>query len=302
MTVSNSPKYFDPRMLARLQSLSLRARHVVEGYVAGLHRSPTRGFSTEFAEHREYSPGDDLRYVDWKVFGRTDRYYLKQFEDETNLICYLVLDVSESMRYQGPDSPWSKLEHATCAAAALAWLVLRQRDAVGLVTFDDQVREFIRPSSNPSHLQLLLHTMEVAEPQRKTATGRVLHELADRFQRRGIVLLFSDLFDDIDQLMVGIKHLRYRRHDVIVMHTLDAAELDFPFRRQTLFRGLEQLPQVLTDPRALRRAYLEQFQQFQQNVASQCRELQVDYVQVRNDAPLDVTLSTFLANRMARVT
>ena len=302
MTVSNSPKYFDPRILARLQSLSLRARHVVEGYVAGLHRSPTRGFSIEFAEHREYSPGDDLRYVDWKVFGRTDRYYLKQFEDETNLICYLVLDVSESMRYQGPDSPWSKLEHAACAAAALAWLVLQQQDAVGLVTFDDQVREFIRPSSNPSHLQLLLHTMEVAEAQKKTATGRVLHELADRFQRRGIVLLFSDLFDDIDQLMVGIKHLRYRRHDVIVVHTLDAAELDFPFRRQTLFRGLEQLPQVLTDPRALRRAYLEQFEQFQQNVASQCRELQVDYVQVRNDAPLDVILSTFLANRMARVT
>ena len=300
--MSNSPKYFDPQTLAKLQGLSLRAQHVVEGYVAGLHRSPTRGFSIEFAEHREYTPGDDLRYVDWKVFGRTDKFYLKQFEDETNLVCYLLLDISESMRYQGPDSPWSKLDHAACAAASLAWLVLQQQDAVGLVTFDSELRDFIHPSSNPSHLQQLLHAMEGAEPGRKTATGRVLHEAAERFQRRGVVLLFSDLFDDVDQLFLGIKHLRHRRHDVIVIHTLDAAELEFPFRRPTLFRGLEQLPEVLTDPRGLRRAYLEQFQRFRQIVQSRCRELHVDCTLVRTDMPLDATLSNFLANRMSRVT
>ena len=270
--------------------------------MAGSHRSPTRGFSIEFAEHREYSPGDDLRYVDWKVYGRTDKFYLKQFEDETNLLCYLVLDVSESMRYQGPDSPWSKLDHAACTAASLAWLVLQQQDAVGLVTFDNQIREYIRPSSNPSHLRRLLHTMEVAEAKKKTATGRVLHELADRFERRGVVVLLSDLFDDLDQLTVGMQHLRHRRHDVIVFHILDAAELDFPFRRPTLFRGLEELPQVLTDPRSLRRAYLNQLNQFQRSLQSRCRELQVEYVQVRNDMPLDVTLSRFLANRMTRIT
>ncbi len=300
--MNNLPKYFDPRTLAKLEGLSLRARHVVEGYVAGLHRSPTRGFSIEFAEHREYSPGDDLRYVDWKVYGRTDKFYLKQFEDETNLLCYLVLDVSESMLYQGPDSPWSKLDHAACTAASLAWLVLQQQDTVGLVTFDNQIREYIRPSSNPSHLRRLLHTMEVAEAKKKTATGRVLHELADRFERRGVVVLLSDLLDDLDQLTVGMQHLRHRRHDVIVFHILDAAELDFPFRRPTLFRGLEELPQVLTDPRSLRRAYLNQLNQFQRSLQSRCRELQVDYVQVRNDMPLNVTLSRFLANRMTRIT
>ena len=299
--MSSSPKYFDPQTLAKLQSLKLRAQHVVEGYVTGSHRSPSHGFSIEFAEHREYSPGDDLRYVDWKVFGRTDKFYLKQFEDETNLICHLVLDVSESMQYQGPDSPWSKLDHAATAAASLAWLTLQQQDAVGLATFDEEVRQFIRPSSNPTHMQQLLHTMEVAEPKQKTSTGRVLHELAERFGRRGIVILFSDLFDDLDQLVLGIKHLRHRRHDVIVVHTLDAAELDFPFRRPTLFQGLESLPELLTDPRSLRKSYLKHFHNFLHTVESRCRELRVDYIRVRSDMPLDVTLSTFLANRMARI-
>lgn len=299
--MSSLPKFFDPPTLAKLQSLSLRAQHVVEGYVTGSHRSPSHGFSIEFAEHREYSPGDDLRYVDWKVFGRTDKFYLKQFEDETNLICHMVLDISESMRYQGPNSPWSKLDHASTAAASLAWLILQQQDAVGLSTFDEEVRSFIRPGSNPSHLQQLLHTMEVAEPQKKTSTGRVLHELADRFGRRGIVIIFSDLFDNLEQILLGIKHLRHRRHDVIVVHTLDAAELDFPFRRPTLFQGLESLSELLTDPRSVRQGYLKHFNQFLQNVESGCRELQVDYVQVRNDMPLDVTLSSFLANRMSRI-
>jgi len=299
--VSSSPKYFDPQTLAKLQSLALRAQHVVEGYVAGSHRSPSHGFSIEFAEHREYSPGDDLRYVDWKVFGRTDKFYLKQFEDETNLICHMVLDVSESMQYQGPDSPWSKLDHAATAAASLAWLILQQQDAVGLATFDEEIRQFIRPSSNPTHLQQLLHTMEVAETKKKTSTGRVLHELADRFGRRGIVIIFSDLFDDLDELLMGIKHLRHRRHDVIVVHTLDGAELEFPFRRPTLFQGLEALPELLTDPRGLRKSYLKHFNNFLHTVESRCRQLQVDYVQVRNDMPLDVTLSAFLATRMARI-
>ena len=299
--MSNSPKYFDPSTLSKLQSLSLRAQHVVEGYVAGSHRSPSHGFSIEFAEHREYAPGDDLRYVDWKVFGRTDKFYLKQFEDETNLICHLILDVSESMRYQGPDAPWSKFDHAATAAASLAWLIMQQQDAVGLATFDEEIRQFVRPSSNPSHMQQLLHTMEVADPQKKTSTGRVLHELADRFGRRGIVIIFSDLFDDLEDLLLGIKHLRHRRHDVIVAHTLDAAELDFPFRRPTLFKGMESLPELLTDPRSLRQAYLKHFNRFLQTIESRCRELRVDYVRVRNDEPLDVSLSTFLAKRMSRI-
>ena len=299
--MSSLPKYFDPQTLARLQTLALRAQHVVEGYVTGSHRSPSHGFSIEFAEHREYAPGDDLRYVDWKVYGRTDKFYLKQFEDETNLICHLVLDISESMQYKGPDSPWSKLDHAATAAASLAWLILQQQDSVGLSTFDESIRHFIRPSSNPSHLKQLLHIMEVSDPVKKTSTGRVLHELADRLGRRGIVILFSDLFDNVEELMLGVQHLRHQRHDVIVVQTLDAAELDFPFRRPTLFRGLESLPELLTDPRGLRKSYLRHFNQFLQNVERRCRELKVDYVRIRNDMPLDVTLSTFLAQRMARI-
>lgn len=300
--MSSSPNYFDPQTLAKLQNLTLRAQHVVEGYVAGSHRSPAHGFSIEFAEHREYVPGDDLRYVDWKVFGRTDKFYLKQFEDETNLLCHLVVDVSESMHYQGPESPWSKYEHAATAAASLAWLVLQQQDAVGLCCFDDQLRSFIRPSSHPSHLRQLLSTLETEHGKRKTSIGRVLHELADRFGRRGIVVVFSDFFDDVDEVMHGIQHLRHRRHDVILAHTLDAAELDFPFRRQTLFHGLESMPELLVDPRGVRRAYREKIDQFRRTLETRCRNLRVDYLLIRNDQPLDITLSGFLAKRKARLT
>jgi hypothetical protein len=222
--------------------------------VAGLHRSPYRGFSIEFAEHREYAPGDDLRYVDWKVFGRTDKFYLKQYEDETNLICYLVLDISESMRYQGPDAALSKLEYAQCLAAAMAWLVLHQQDAVGLVTFDNEIRANVAPSSNASHLRSLLQVMEDVHPVAKTATGPIFHELAERFRKRGVVLILSDLFDEVGSLMAGLKHFAHRRHDVILLHVLDPAELEFPFRSPTMFHGLEQYPELLADPRSLRRS------------------------------------------------
>src|SRR5262245_13534903 len=203
----------EPRTLAKLKGLRLRARHIVEGYVAGLHRSPYHGFSIEFAEHREYAPGDDLRYVDWKVFGRTDKFYLKQYEDETNLIVYLVLDISESMTYQGPDAALSKLEYAQCLAASIAWLVLQQQDAVGLVTFDDQIRSTIRPSGNASHLKELLQAMETTPTTVKTKTGPVFHELAERWTKRGVVIILSDLFDNVATMLAGLKHFRHRRHD-----------------------------------------------------------------------------------------
>ena len=181
----NSSEFLDPHVLAKLHGLELRAARIVEGYVAGLHRSPYQGFSNEFAEHREYTPGDDLRYVDWKVFGKTDKYYLKQFEAETNLICYLLLDISESMRYQGPTAPLSKLTYAQCVAASLAYLVLQQHDSVSLVTFDDEVRQLVRPSSSPRQLKQLLHVMEATSAVRKTRTGPMFHELAERLTRRG---------------------------------------------------------------------------------------------------------------------
>lgn len=297
--MSSSPTALDPRTLAKLKSLQLRARHIVEGYVAGLHRSPFRGFSIEFAEHREYAPGDDLRHVDWKVFGRTDKFYLKQYEDETNLICYLVLDISESMQYRGPDAAMSKLEYAQCLAAAMAWLVLHQQDSVGLVTFDDQLRQNLSPSSSAGHLQQIMHVLESASPQRKTATGPIFHDLAQRFRKRGVVLILSDFFDNIDSMMAGLKHFHYRRHDVILFHILDPAELDFPFRSPTLFKGLEQFPEVLADPRSLRQAYLREMAAYQRGLQQGCRSHGLDYLLIRSDQPLDTTLSAYLARRMA---
>ena len=294
------PKFLNPQVLARLEGLELRARLIVEGYVAGVHRSPYHGFSIEFAEHRQYAPGDDLRYLDWKVFGRTDKFYLKQFEEETNLVCSLVLDASESMRYQSSAAPMSKLQYAQCAAAALAYLVLKQQDSVGLVTFDREIRAFVRPSSNPSHLKQLLQVMQETAAERKTATGPIFHDLAERLKRRGIVVILSDLFDDVDSMMAGLKHLRHRRHEVVLLHVLDPAELEFPFHETTLFRGLEQLPDVLVEPRALRRAYLREFEGFRRRVKKGCRLHRVDYVEMRTDQALDVALSSYLASRTKR--
>jgi uncharacterized protein (DUF58 family) len=299
--VESSPKYFDPLALARLHGLELRARHIVEGYVSGVHRSPYHGFSVEFAEHREYVPGDDTRHVDWKVWGKTDKYYLKQFEEETNLICYLVLDTSESMRYRSDDAALSKLEYAQCIAAALAYLVLQQQDSAGLVTFDREIRAFVRASGNPSHLKELLHVMEQSNPEKKTAIGPIFHELAERFKKRGVVIVLSDLFDDVPTMLAGLKHLRHRRHDVIVMHTLDAAELDFRFQQTMLFKGWEEFPEVLADPRSLRKAYLKEFNQFQHDVRAGCRAQGIDYLLLRTDQPVDVALSAYLAGRMARL-
>lgn len=296
-----NPKYLDPQTLAKLQGLELRARSIVEGYVSGVHRSPYHGFSIEFAEHREYSPGDDLRYVDWKVFGKSDKFYLKQYEEETNLVVYLVLDTSESMRYKSDDAALSKLEYAQCIAASLAYLVLQQQDSVGLVTFDSEVRSLVRPSSNPSHLKQLLHVMESSEPHRKTRTGPIFHDLAERLKRRGLVVILSDLFDDVGTMLAGLKHFRHRRHDVVMFHVLDPAELDFPFKQTTLFKGLEQLPDVLTDPRSLRQAYLEEFGKFLNAVRRGCRDQRADYLQLRTDQSLDVALSSYVAARMARM-
>jgi uncharacterized protein (DUF58 family) len=298
--LENSPRFFDPRTLARLKGLPLRARHIVEGYVAGLHRSPYRGFSIEFAEHREYAPGDDLRYVDWKVFGRTDKFYLKQFEDETNLLCHLLLDVSHSMTYRGPDSPLAKLEYAQCMAAALAWLVLHQQDSVGLATFDDQVRSVVRPSGSPDHWPQLLTVMEQAESRPRTSLGKVLPELAARLTRRGVVVLLSDLFDEPSRILEGLRHFRHRRHDVVVLHMLDPAEIEFPFNDLQRFIGLEGEMPATVDARSVRQAYLDEFQQYLRTMRTGCLSLGMDYQLIRTDVSFDRALAGYLATRLAK--
>jgi uncharacterized protein (DUF58 family) len=295
--VQNAQPLLDSPMLARLQRVPLRARWIVEGYVSGVHRSPFHGFSIEFAEHREYAPGDDLRYLDWKVLARTDKYYLKQFEEETNLICHLVLDASESMRYQSDGAPMSKLQYAQRAAAALAYLVLHQQDSVGLVAFDSEIRSFVRASSNPSHLKEILHVMESLKADRKTSTGPIFHDLAERLKKRGIVIVISDLLDDVDVMMAGLKHLRHRRHEVIVLHVLDPAEVSFPFDQLAMFRGLEQKSDVLVEPRALRKAYLAEFGHYLRKLQAGCRAQAIDYVPMQTDQSLEVVLSSYLASR-----
>lgn len=301
MTAANLQPFCAPQTLAKLQGLQLRARRIVEGYVAGLHRSPFHGHSIEFAEHREYAPGDDLRYVDWKVFGRTDKFYVKQYEDETNLICYLVVDVSGSMQYRGSAAPLSKLEYAQCLAAALAWLVLEQQDAVALATFNEQLRASVPPSNTAPNLKHILQVLEASQPAGSTRAGAIFHELAEKFVQRGVVVLISDLLDDVGSVATGLKHLRHQRHDVVVLHVLDPAELEFPFRRPLLFRGLEQGLSVVTDPAALRNTYLAELRKHLDALEYHCREREIDYRLIRTDQPFDVALSSFLSSRMTRV-
>ena len=290
----------DPESLAELEGLELRARYIVDGYLSGMHRSHYRGQSVEFTEHREYAPGDDLRYVDWKVFGKTDKVYLKQFEAETNLVCYLLVDISESMQYRSDESALSKLEYAQCLAAALGSIVLRQRDSVGLATCDDQVRELVREGGNPSHLRQLIDVMQQSSADRKSALGPVLHEISQRVNRRGVVVLLSDLLGDVDSLLAGLKHLRHQRHEVIVLQTLDPAELDFPFGRTTLFEGLEALPEVLAEPRGVRKAYLQELHSFLERIAVGCRSQQIDYELLRTDQPFDEALRRILTQRKTK--
>ncbi len=293
-------KYLDPDVLARISGLDLKARLIVEGFVSGLHRSPYHGFSVEFAEHREYVPGDDLRHVDWKVYGKSDRYYLKQFEEETNFACWFLIDSSDSMSYQSSDAAMSKLDYAKHIAAALAYLVIQQQDAAGLVTFSNGVDDFIRPSSQPSHLRQLLHTAGQLTPGGETSLGPVLHDLAERVRRRGLVIVLSDLFDDPESLLLGLKHFRHRRHDVSLMHIVDPAEQDFPFEESTLFKDLEHPVESMTEPRSLRKAYQREFEAFLTEMRHRSRDLGMQYTFVRTDMRLDVALSSFLQTR-ARV-
>ncbi len=297
--MENFQRYLNPQTLASLQGLDLQARLVVEGYVAGMHPSPYHGFSVEFAQHREYVPGDDIRHVDWKVWSKTDKFYLKQYEEETNLLMYLLLDTSESMAYASPGQI-SKLHYAQIVAASLAYMVLQQQDAVGLATFDDAVRRYIRPAGQPSHLKELIHALDSTPARSKSDMGMVFHDLAERFKKRGVVVVLSDLFDEVPRVIAGLKHLRHRRHEVIVFHVLDPAELDFPFRGPTLFQGLEGLPDVLTEPEALRRGYQSEINAFLDEMKKGCRMIDIDYVPLRTDWNLDAALTSYLAARANR--
>ena len=285
----------DPALIAKLEPLEVRARKVVEGYVAGRHESPYRGVSVEFAEHRDYAPGDDLRYLDWKLHARTDRFHLKQFEEETNFAAHVLLDVSESMTYRSEAAAWSKLDCGKTLAAAAAYLVVRQRDAAGLALFDRQARSVLPPSSKPSHLTEVFRVLDEAAAGEDTAVGPILHDLAARVTRRGLVLVFSDLFDEPESVLRGLRHLAHRRHDVRVAQVVDPAEVEFPFDEPTRFVGMEGLPDLAVDAGALRRAYRSEFEAHRRAIESGCRDMGASYRLVRTDEPPDRVLMELLS-------
>ncbi len=294
--VSGQSRYLQPEALQKLSSLELIAREVVEGVRVGMHRSPLHGFSTEFAQHRQYVPGDELKHVDWRVYGRTGRYYVKLYEAETNFAANLLLDASSSMHY-GSGSV-SKLEYVKYMAASLAYLIVRQQDSAGLGVFDDQLREYVEPRGSQSVIRNIAAKLEDVEPQPRTNVAAILHEFANRIKRRGFVMLFSDLFDNTDQFLDGLNHLRFAGHNITVFHVLDPYELTMPFDGTWRFQGLEGEDEIITQPRRIRAAYLQELDRFLTQVRTACERAHVDYCLVDTSRPVAETLSGYLIGRV----
>jgi uncharacterized protein (DUF58 family) len=288
-------RFLDPAVIARLGSLELKARTIVDGFLSGLHRSPFKGFSVEFAEYRQYMPGDDLATIDWKVYARSDRYYVKKFEEETNLDCLLMVDVSASMSYGS--HAFTKLEYASCLAGALAYLMNRQRDAVGLVGFDDRVVSMLPASARPGHLRNLLVALDQLRPGHRTDVSKPLHQLADSLSRRGMVVVISDLLDDPASVVRGLKHFQYRGTDVIVFHVLDPDELNFPFNRATRFEDLETGEEIMAVPELVRAQYMSEINALIERYRRELGASGIDYRLLSTQQPIELALLSYLSAR-----
>jgi uncharacterized protein (DUF58 family) len=297
-------RFLDPKVIARISQLDLRARTIVEGFLSGQHKSPVYGQSVEFVQHREYMPGDDLRRIDWKVWQRSDKFVIKQYEAETNLRAYVVVDASESMLY-GTErhrraGTLYKYDYAATAAACLSYLTMKQQDACGLITFDEDVREAIPPRSSQRHMDAVVKALHVSNPKAKTDPLKIMRRVAESMQGRGLVAVFSDFLCDREPLFKGLEMLRHRRHDVMVFHVLDDDELVFPFSGMTKFEGLEEMPQLLCDPKSLREGYLEVLEEYLVEVRRGCTRIGIDYNLIRTSDYLDAVLSRFLFARMSQ--
>lgn len=288
-------KYLHPETVAKLDNMALRARLVVEGYIIGQHKSPYHGFSVEFAEHRAYGPGDEIRHVDWKLYGKTDRYYVKQYEEETNLKVYILLDISRSMKYTSKTV--SKLDYASYLSAALSYLMLNQRDGTGLILFDEKIQTFIPPRSTSSHLNTILKHLEKPKLGSDTEIGSVLHEMAERIKKRGLIILISDLMDDQESVLSGLKHFRHNKQEVILFHILDRKELDFDFNARTRFKDMESGSLLTTEPWQIKSSYKKRIQLLQHEYKKQCRKQLIDYVPLFTDQSLDIALNSYLNKR-----
>jgi len=301
--MSEFAKYFRPEVLSRISRLELRARHVVEGFVSGMHKSPYKGYSVEFANHRPYVPGDDIRHLDWRVYAKADRFFIKEYEEETNMRVHLLLDCSGSMAY--PAHPgtgrMTKWDYASTLAASLAHLLIYQQDGVGLTLFDSEIRRQLPVSTNRATLVDFTNAVEASDPQNKTDLKVLFHQLAGRIPRRGMVVILSDLLTNVDDVIRGLQRFRFGRHDVLVLHVLDHDELQFPFSDRTLFEGMEDVNlEVLTDPQSLRGSYLAALEAFLGKIRRACLDVKIDYALISTAESLDVALTTFLATRMHR--
>lgn len=298
-------KYLNPRTLARIGSLDLRARLIVEGLTAGMHRSPFQGISVEFAQHRPYVAGDDTRHVDWKQYGKTDKIYLKQYLEETNLHLICLVDASESMGFgtvKGDDGAvWTKYDHATAIAASLSYMAVQQQDSAGLAIFDQTLSRYFKPSNSPGQWKLIVQELQQVPRFNKTSMEKILDQLAEKLTHRSLVVILSDFFDDLTGLQKGLRHMRYRKHEVIAFQLLDPAEIDFPFDDVTLFKGMEEAGELLTEPRSLRAAYLQQLGTFTADLQKICRGMRIDFNRFNTGESLDVALSGVLATRAASI-
>jgi uncharacterized protein (DUF58 family) len=323
-------KYLDPRTLAKISSLDLRARLIVEGLTSGQHRSPYQGISVEFAQHRQYVQGDDIRHVDWKVLAKTDKIYLKQYLEETNLHLICLVDASESMGFgtvsaddresrmedrgsKSGDLPssildshssaprWTKYDHATAIAAALSYLTIQQQDSVGLAIFDQTLSRYFKPSNSPGQWKIITQELQQVPRWNKTNMGKILDQLAEKLTHRSLIVILSDFFDDLEGLKKGLRHLRYKKHEMLAFQILDPAEIEFPYDDVTMFKGMEEAGQLLTEPRSLRDAYLEQLRSFTEEMQKMCRGMRIDFTRMNSGESLDVSLSTYLATRAASI-
>ena len=289
----------DPRALAKIGSMELVARQVMDGYVQGMHRSPHVGFALDFAQHRPYVAGDDIKRIDWRVFAKADRYYIKQYEVSTNLRAHLVLDASGSMAYRGAADAMSKFRYAQFVVACLSYLVLHQQDSAGLVTFDTAVREFVPARGSATHLMRLLRVLDGTRPERESGVAPILHEIAERVPRRGLVIVVSDLFDRAEALVEAMHHLRHRRHEVLLLQVMADDELAFPFRKWSLFENLERgSDRVRLDPATTRAAYLENLSRHQKALTAAAGRLNISHVLLNTSKPFDDALTGYLAARV----
>jgi uncharacterized protein (DUF58 family) len=290
--------FLKPAELQKISNLQVVARLVVEGFFSGMHKSPHKGFSVEFAQHRQYVPGDEIRRLDWKVYGKTDRFYVREFEEETNLRSTLLLDLSGSMNYGGTGRV-NKHDYAVRLAASLAYLMLQQRDSVGLVTFDEKLRRIIPPHSGVAHLRVLLDELSRARPGGETGLGRVFHDLVPQIHRRGLLIIISDCFGDVAELVSALAHFRFARHEVLVFQVLDPDELEFPFRQMTRFESLETAgAHHLLDAAQIRAAYLDNLARFERDLSNACTRHRIDLVRVTTDRPYSEVLAQYLSRRL----